>query len=90
MPAAGAVKPSLARRGTGAVGHDVFQQRLGEVGGARVEDLFGFGGKVGDDVAVGVADAGEHPGLEVDAVVGEDGVGAGHVERCGVVGADGD
>ncbi len=77
-------------RGAGAEGHDAFQQGLGEVGGAGVEDLLGFGGEVGDDVAVGVADAGEHPGLEVDAAVGEDGVGAGHVDGRGVVGADGD
>ena len=66
------------------------QQGLGEEGGAGVEDLLGLGGEVGDDVAVGVADAGEHPGLEVDAVVGEDGVGAGHVDGGGAVGADGD
>ena len=79
-----------AEPGAGAEGHDVFQQGLGEVGDAGIEDLLGFGGVVGDDVAVGVADAGEHPGLEVDAAVGEDGVGAGHVDGGGVVGADGD
>ena len=76
--------------GSGAVVHDAFQQGLGEEGGAGVEDLLGLGGIVGDDIAVGVADAGEHPGREVDAAVGEDGVGAGHVDRRGAVGADGD
>ncbi len=76
--------------GAGAESHDVFEQGLGKEGDAWVEDLLGFGGVVGDDVAVGVADAGEHPRLEVDTAVGEDGVGAGHVDGCGVVGADGD
>ena len=80
----------LADGGAVAEVHDAFEQRLGEVGGAGVHDLLGFGGEVGDDVAVGVADAGEQPGVEVDAAVGEDGVGAGHVERCGVVGAERD
>ncbi len=79
-----------AGSGTSAEGHDVFEQGLGEEGDAGVEDLFGFGGVVCDDIAVGIADAGEHPRLEVNAVVGKDGVGAGHVDGCGVVGADGD
>ncbi len=63
-------------------------QGLGEIGGARIEDLLGDGGEVGNDVAGGVADAGEHPGSEMDAAVGEDGVGAGHVDGGGAVGAD--
>ena len=78
-----------AHAGTGAVVDHAFHERLGEVGDARIEDLLGFGREVGDDVAVGVADGGEHPGSEVDAVVGEDGVGAGYVERCSVIGSDG-
>ncbi len=76
--------------GAGAEGHDVLEQGLGEEGGAGVHDLLGLRGEVGDDVAVGVADAREHPGFEMDAAVGEDGVGAGHVERGGVVGTEGD
>lgn len=38
--------------------HDAFEQRLGEIGGAGVHDLLGFGGEIGDDVAVGIADRG--------------------------------
>ena len=69
---------------------DAFHEGLGEVGGARIEDLFGDGGEVGDDVSAGIADAGEQPGVEVDAAVGEGGVDAGHINRRGAVGADGD
>ena len=88
MPAAGAVKP-WARRWRRCAVHDAFHKRLGEVGYAGIEDLFGLRGEVGDDVAVGTADAGEEPGLEVDAAVGEGGVDAGHIEGCCRVGADG-
>lgn len=73
-----------------AARHDAFEQRLREVGDAWVEYLFGLGCEVGDDVAVGIANAGEYPGREVCTVVGEDGVGTGHVDGCGAVGADGD
>ena len=69
--------------------NDALEERLGEVGDAGVEDLAGDGGEVGDDVSVGVADAGEQSRGEVDAGVGEDGVSAGHVDGCGVIGADG-
>ena len=86
----GSGEATTADGGGGAVVHDAFEQRLGEVGGARVHDLLGLGRVVGDDVPVRVADGGEHPGIEVDAAIGEDGVGAGHVDRGGVVGADGD
>ena len=75
--------------GAGATGEDAFHEGLGEVGGAGVEDLFAFWSEVGDDVTLVVADGGEHPGGETDAAVGEDGVGAGHVDGRGAVGADG-
>ena len=68
---------------------DLLHHADGEEGGARIEDGAGLGRVVGDDVAVGSADGGQHPGIDVDAIVGEDGVGAGHFERRGVVGADG-
>ncbi len=84
------MKPWLRTAGGGAAGHDAFHEGLGEVGDAGIEDLFGLRGVVGDDIAVGTADAGEHPGIDVDAAVGEDGVGAGHVDGRGAVGADGD
>ena len=74
----------------GAASDDTLQQRLGEVGDAGVEDLAGDRGVVGDDVSAAVADAGEHPGVEADAVVREDGIGAGHVDGRGLIGADGD
>ena len=74
----------------GAVVEHAFEQGLREKGDLGVEDLAGFGSEVGDDVAVGIAYGIEHPGVEVDAVVGEDGVGAGHVNGRGGVGADGD
>ena len=86
----GSGESACAHRGCGAAGHDAFHERLREVRDARVEHLLGFGREVGDDVAARVADAGEHPGLEVDAVVGEDGVGAGHVHGRGAIGADRD
>ncbi len=74
--------------GSRAVVHDAFEQGLGEVGGARIHHLFRFRRVVGDDVAIGVADGGEHPRGEVDAAVGEDRIGAGHVDGSCVVGAE--
>ena len=59
------------------------------IGHARIEHLLRGGRVVVDDVAGGRAHAGQHPGIDVQAAVGEDGIGAGHLERRGVVGADG-
>jgi len=72
-----------------AVVQGAFEQRLGKVRNAGVENLLAFGREVGDDVAVRVTHGGEHPWGEVNAVVGEDGVGAGHIDRRGAVGANG-
>ena len=66
------------------------KQGLSEVGDTRIEDLLRFGGEVRDDVAVGISDGGEHPRGEVDSVISEDGVCATHVQRSGIVSADGD
>ncbi len=76
--------------GGGAAGHDAFHEGLGEEGDAGIEDLFGLRGIVCDNIAVGTAYAGEHPGSDVDAAVGKDCVGAGHVDGRGAVGADRD
>src|ERR1700677_4090746 len=86
----GSQEPVLASSGTGAASHDVFKQRLGKIGNARIEDLLGFGGEVGDDVTIRVPYRGEHPRGEVDAAIGEDGVGASHIDRGSDVCTDGD
>ena len=69
-----------ARRRTGAVVHYVFHEGLGKVGDAGVKNLLGLRAEVGDDITVGVADGGEHPGVDVDTVICKDGVGSGHFD----------
>src|ERR1700677_5015121 len=86
----GSQKAGPAGRGGGGAGPGVFKQRLGKIGHARIEDLLGFGGEVGDDVSIRVPYGGEHPWGEVYAIVGEDGVGARHIDGCSTVCADGD
>src|ERR1700679_4320663 len=79
-----------ASSGTGAASHNVFKQRLGKIGHSRIEDLLGFRGEVGDDVAIRVPYRGEHPRGEVDTVISEDVLGASHIDRGSNVCTDGD
>ena len=66
-----------------------FHHAGGEKSYARVEDLAGGWRVVRHDVAGGGANAGQQPGIQMHASVCKDGISTGHVERRGVIGADG-
>ena len=84
----GGGEASLADGGAVAEVHHSFKEGLCKVGRAGVHHLAGFRGEVGYDVAFGVANAGEKPGVDVDAAICKDGVGSSHIERRGVVGTE--
>ena len=70
--------------------HHALQQAGGQEGGALVQHLMRVRRVVGENIAVGVAHRGQHPGVDVDAVVRKDSVCAGHIKRRGVIRAKGD
>ena len=66
-----------------------FHHGCGEEGSAWIEHLPRRGRVVFDDVAGRCAHAGQHPRVDVHAAIGKGRIRAGHVERRGVIGANG-